>query len=113
MPYIADRSAFVLIPEAPMLAWVQANNDEDLDMDTLFGEAEVYLVPSFETDEEMDRALEAMYPRLFEIELRAWNRDEKTWPQDRNLALFSKWFKFTPFNGVHDLGTGPIVVEKD
>ena len=113
MPYVVDRSAFVLIPEAPMLRWVKANHDKDVDFDTLFGEAEVYLVPAFEEDEEMDAVLEKIWPRLFEIELKAWNPDQNTWPKIRNFDTFSQWFKFTPFNGVHDLGEGSLAVEKD
>ena len=113
MPYIPNRSAFVLVPEEPMLEWVREANDEDMDMETLFGEAEVYLLPSFETDEEMDKVLNQFWPRLFEIELRAWNRDPKSWPSNRTLDMFHEWFKLSPFNGVHDLGTEPIEVEKD
>ena len=48
MSYVPNRSAFVLIPEQPMLDWVRKVNDKNVDMDTLFGEAEVYLVPAFE-----------------------------------------------------------------
>ena len=57
MPYLPERSAIVLIPQQPMLLWVQQVHDEDLDMETLFGEAEAYLTPSFETDEEMEAVL--------------------------------------------------------
>jgi hypothetical protein len=113
MSYIPNRSAFVLIPEEPMLGWVQQVNDKGIDMDTLFGEAEVYLVPAFEEDAEMDAVLEGLWQRLFEIELQAWSQDKSTWPKDRSLDLFLKWFKFTPFNGVHDLGSEPIELEKD
>jgi hypothetical protein len=113
MPYVPNRSAFVLIPEQPMLDWVRKVNDEDLDMDTLFGEAEVYLVPSFEQDDEMDAVLEQYWPEFFKTELRAWCRDETQWPAPRTLDLFLTWFKFTPFNGVHDLGEEPIEVVKE
>ncbi len=113
MSYVPNRSAFVLIPEQPMLDWVREVNDEDLDMETLFGEAEVYLVPSFEEDDEMDAVLETHWLRFWDIELTAWCRDKSKWPQKRTLELFLKWFKFTPFNGVHDLGVEPIEVVKD
>ena len=114
MAYVPNRSAFVLIPQEPMLKWVQAVNDEDIDMDTLFGEAEVYLVPSFESDEEMDAILETHWSRMFDIELKAWCPAEPAkWPQKRSYEMFNDWFKFTPFNGVHDLGVETITVEKD
>ena len=113
MPYVADRSAFVLVPEQPMLDWVRQVTGDELDMDTLFGEAEVYLVPAFEEDDEMDAVLEQMWPKLFEIELQTWTRDKASWPQKRSLELFMDWFRFTPFNGVHDLGPSPLQVENN
>ena len=113
MSYVPNRSAFVLIPEQPMLDWVRKVNDKNVDMDTLFGEAEVYLVPAFEEDDEMDAVLEKVWPQFFEIELRAWCKDEAQWPAPRTADTFLQWFKFTPFNGVHDLGEGPIEVVKE
>jgi hypothetical protein len=113
MAYVPNRSAFVLIPEQPMLDWVRAVNDKDLEMEDLFGEAEVYLVPPFEEDEKMDAVMETHWMRFWDIELTAWCRDQSKWPQKRSFEQFQKWFKFTPFNGVHDLGVEPIKVEKD
>ena len=104
MSYVTNHSAFVLIPEAPMLAWVQEVNDEDLTMDILFDESEVYLVPSFETDDELDKALEKFWPRMFDIELTAWSRDKNNWPKNRSFEMFQQWFKLTPFNGIVDWG---------
>lgn len=113
MPHIPNRSAFVLIPEAPMLAWVQLISAEDYTMDALFDEAEVYLVPSFNTDDEFDAVLEAYWPRLFEAELGAWTKDAELWPRDRTMDKFLEWFKFTPFSGVHDLGVEPMARVRD
>lgn len=113
MAYIPNRSAFVLIPEQPMLDWVRKVSGDDVDMETLFGEAEIYLVPSFEEDDEMDAVLETHWMRFWDIELTAWSRDPASWPQRRSFEEFLRWFKFTPFNGVHDLGTEPIRMEKD
>jgi hypothetical protein len=113
MAYIPNRSAFVLIPEQPMLDWVRKISGDDVDMDILFGEAEVYLVPNFEEDDEMDAILETHWQKFFDVELKAWTPDITLWPQKRTYDLFLQWFKFTPFNGVHDLGKEPIVLEKD
>ena len=115
MPYLETRSAFVLIALQPMLDWVNAQGapNNQLTLDDLLDRCEVYLVPNFETDQEMNRELDAQWKTLFELELSSWTEDEGKWPKDRTMDLFFKWFRYMPFNGVHDLVGGEVEVEGD
>ena len=63
----------------------------------------------------MGAAASEAFPRKslerLENELRGWYTDESLWPQDRTLDLFRSWFRIEPTSLVHDVATGPYVVE--
>jgi hypothetical protein len=97
-----NRGALIVRPKQPYLDWA-ANLDESGLVPNPADEQTVYLVPSFDDDEEAERILRKVYAEVFERELFGWHTDEKAWPKNRTLALFKTWFQFELHSIVEDL----------
>ena len=67
------------------------------------GEHTLYLIPSFEDDEEVEGILRKIYAEVFENELYGWHTNETAWPKNRTLAMFKKWFEIELYSMVEDV----------
>jgi hypothetical protein len=76
-------------------------------------EQTVYLIPSFEDDDEAWAILEEIYPTIFENELYGWHTDDAAWPKKRTFAMFKAWFTIELHSVVEDLCSYEIVDEDD
>ena len=76
-------------------------------------EQTVYLVPSYQDDEEAWEVLKEVYSEIFEGELFAWHMDEKAWPMLRNCEVFKQWFSIEFHSMVEDLCRYEIVDDDD
>ena len=91
-----------------MWSWWALGLDDSLVPDTT-GERNVYLVPSFESDDEAWEILETAYALIFENELWGWHTEPADWPQNRTIEMFRAWFDVELHSIVEDLCDGPIV----
>ena len=97
-----NRGVLMVRPKKPFLDWAAELDDSGLVPDTA-GERTVYLIPSFESDEEASEILEEIYSEVFENELYDWHTDESAWPEKRDLETFRKWFEIELHSVVQDL----------
>lgn len=105
---LVNRSAVLLRPKAPYIAWAQEVHDPgDMSPEEVaeaLGDAEptVYLVPPCDEEEEAAEVLAEVAEMLFEEELEAWSTDASRWPGQRDLAALQEWFEIAFITGVVD-----------
>lgn len=95
--YAVDRSVAIVKPKEPFLEWVKAlpGSEIDITLEQLRTDSTVYLIPDFDEIEDALAAIDHIYGNIFEAELSEWSEEENTWPADRTLKLFWKWFDVT------------------
>jgi hypothetical protein len=97
-----NRSALIVRPKQPYLDWAATLDDSGL-VPEVTGEQTVYLIPSVEGEDGIERIVKRVYAEIFERELDGWHTDATAWPQNRTLAMFKKWFHFELHSVVEDL----------
>ena len=97
-----NRAVLIVRPKQPYIDWAAGLDDSGLVPDAE-GEKTVYLIPSFEDDDEAEEILKQVYPEIFERELDAWHTDEADWPEKRTLAMFKQWFDVELHSVVEDI----------
>ena len=107
-----NRSVLMVRPKQPFLDWAAGLDDSGV-LPEVDGERTVYLIPSFEMDEEAWEMMEEIYPLVFENELFGWHTDESAWPKDRDFAMFRDWFSIEFHSVVEDLCAYEILEEDD
>ncbi|HUI26384.1 MAG TPA: hypothetical protein VL403_09905 [Candidatus Kryptonia bacterium] len=107
-----NRGVLIVRPKQPYLDWAAGLDDSGVIPDPA-GEQTVYLIPSFEDDEEALEILEAVYAEIFENELYGWHTDESRWPAGRDFATFQQWFAIELHSVVEDLCGYEIVDDDD
>lgn len=95
------RSAVVIKKQKPFLDWL-SYHDGEMIMDEMVMEGDVYLLPDFETTEEMEKWMKKHFDRLFTDQLNGWYTDPAMWPQDRTFDLFKEWFSYSLHTMVWD-----------
>jgi hypothetical protein len=71
-----------------------------------------FLLPEFALEEELQEWLEDNYAWIFEFQLAAWTGDESTWPAERDLKMFRKWFRIDIHSAVVDVADDDIEGEE-
>ena len=107
-----NRGALVVRPKQPYLDWAARLEDAGIVPDPN-DEQTIYLIPSFDDDEEAWEILERVYPAIFESELHGWHTDEAGWPKGRDFAMFKAWFEIKVYSVVEDLCNYEIFDEDD
>ena len=102
-----NRGVLIVRPKQPYLDWAAGLDDSGV-MPDVEGEMTVYLVPSFEDDDEAWEVIEQVHTEVFERELYDWHTDESAWPQNRTFELFVEWFDIEFHSVVEDLGDEDI-----
>jgi hypothetical protein len=102
-----NRSAIVLMPKQPFFKWLQ-QHDPAMNMHHELLEGDVYLLPDFETKEQVEKWLQKNYNELFEEQLHNWYTDEDMWPQKRSFQLFQEWFSYSIHTMLFDTQKGMI-----
>ncbi|OLO06053.1 MULTISPECIES: hypothetical protein [Salinicola] len=89
---LLNRSALSVKPTQAFVDWVNSLEptvgEDDLTLDDIAGENTVYLIPEMDTPEALHGYIEERYYDILESELRAWEEDERQWPESLNWALF-------------------------
>ena len=107
-----NRGALLIRPKQPFLDWAGGLDDSGI-LPEVDGEQTVYLIPSFEMEDEAWEMVEEIYPMIFENELSGWHTDESAWPKDRDFAMFQQWFSIELHSIVEDLCDYEIVDEDE
>ncbi|WP_110686180.1 hypothetical protein [Salinicola aestuarinus] len=92
---LLNRSALSVKPTQAFVDWVNSLEptvgDDDLTLDDIAGETTVYLIPEMDTPEALSAYVEERCVDLLESELRAWEEDERQWPETVDAALFREF----------------------
>jgi len=109
---VLNRAVLIVRPKQPYIDWATGLDDSGLVPDTE-DEKTVYLIPSFEDDDDAEEILKQICPEIFERELDAWHTDEADWPENRTLAMFKQWFDIELHSVVEDICEDEIVDDED
>jgi hypothetical protein len=97
-----NRGVLIVRPAQPFIDWAAGLDDSGI-VPNPNDEQTVYLVPSFEDDDEAEQILKVIFAEVFARELFGWHTDESAWPRRRTLSLFKKWFRIELHSVVEDL----------
>jgi hypothetical protein len=100
---VVNRCAVAVAPRRPMLDWSRPFWTRE-DMEGLGDEQSLYLLPTWDDEQELRQQLEERWSAIFEAELDLWTRDRQLWPGPRTLGMFQEWFDLRFFPLVEDLG---------
>jgi len=108
-----NRSAVVIGHEPAFYGWLQTTGvtDEKIDERRQIAERTVYLTAACHYPEETEEVVEDIFEEIFQRELKAWQSDEKLWPDTADFDLFTRWFTVESFSVVEDVGHGCIEEE--
>jgi len=107
-----NRGALIVRPKQPYLDWATGLDDSGLVPDPN-DEQTIYLMPTFEDNEEAWEIIEEIYAEIFERELDGWHTDEAAWPQNRDFTMFQEWFDIELHSVVEDLCSDEIIDDED
>ncbi|MCK2185356.1 hypothetical protein [Halomonas getboli] len=95
---LLNRSALSIRPTQHFVDWVNALEptlgDDDLSLGDVERESTVYLIPEMDTPEALEAFVRERYLEILETELRAWEEDERQWPETLDWALFQRFLRF-------------------
>ncbi|MBF8222631.1 MULTISPECIES: hypothetical protein [Halomonadaceae] len=94
---LLNRSALSVKPTQPFLDWINSLEptvgEDDLTLDDVDRESTVYLIPEMDTPEALQAFVRERYLEILETELRAWEEDERLWPETLDWALFQRFLR--------------------
>lgn len=84
-----NRSAIVVKPKQPFLDWLHAADPTSLELTLLnpVREPTIYLIPEYDTKEDVAEVLRELCQEIFEEQLAGWYTDTSNWPRDRNFDI--------------------------
>ena len=92
---LLNRSALSVKPTQAFVDWINSleptMGDDDLTLDDVDRENTVYLIPEMDTPEALEGFVRERYMEVLENELRAWEEDERQWPEAVDWALFQRF----------------------
>ncbi|MBN8411879.1 hypothetical protein LCL99_15715 [Halomonas denitrificans] len=94
---LLNRSALSVRPTQHFVDWINAleptMGDDDLNLSDVDRESTVYLIPEMDTPEALEAFVRERYLEVLENELRAWEEDERQWPESLDWALFQRFLQ--------------------
>jgi hypothetical protein len=109
-----NRTAIVVRPGQRFLDWLHWADptSADLSLSDLQKDTTVYLIREGDTDDEVRENLSKVCGRIFEEQLDGWYRVPSSWPEQRDLETFERWFEWESHSIVEDLCSAPIRRER-
>ena|SRR5450631_1084955 len=106
------RCAVAIKPKQPFLDWLnKIESPADETLSELQQDCNLYLVPDYEDEEDMEKAIEkyikSNYSGIFINELAAWYLDETMYPK-LTYATFLEWFEITMHTMIFDMVNEPL-----
>jgi hypothetical protein len=99
---LVPRSALVIKGSHTFLDWLKSVDPLDYS-DEMLREADVYLLPDFETEAQIEKWLKKNFDTIFSDFLFSWYTDQNMWPQNRTFRIFKEWFEYTTHCMVWDV----------
>ncbi len=94
---LLNRSALSVRPTRHFVDWINelepTMGDDDLTLDDVERESTVYLIPEMDTPEALEAFVHERYAVILETELRAWEEDERQWPERLDWSLFQRFLQ--------------------
>ncbi|SEL99521.1 hypothetical protein [Halomonas caseinilytica] len=94
---LLNRSALSVRPTQSFVDWINALEptvgDDDLALEDVERESTVYLIPEMDTPENLQAFVRERYLEILETELRAWEEDERQWPETLDWSLFQRFLR--------------------
>ncbi|SFU60082.1 hypothetical protein [Halomonas korlensis] len=94
---LLNRSALSVRPTRHFVDWINqlepTMGDDDLTLDDVERESTVYLIPEMDTPEALEAFVHERYAAILETELRAWEEDERQWPERLDWSLFQRFLQ--------------------
>ena len=94
---LLNRSDLSVRPTQHFVDWINAleptMGDDDLTLADVDRESTVYLIPEMDTPEALEAFVRERYLEVLENELRAWEEDERQWPEALNWELFQRFLQ--------------------
>jgi hypothetical protein len=91
--YLINRAAAVVKLKQPYLDWTHSFGEEHkITLEDINRENHIYLLPHYDTDEELAQIIKDLYPHIFEVELWSWHSDDSLWPEIK-YQTFLDWFE--------------------
>jgi hypothetical protein len=93
--YVINRAVAVIKPKQPFVDWINSHPDSAEDpvaLEQVRQDCNVFLIPDFDSEEEVEEYIEDLSTDIFEIELESWYTDEESWPTNRDFQTFREWF---------------------
>lgn len=102
-----NRAAISIRPHQPFIEWINSVGDTDeITFDDV--DAEIYLVPEFEDEEEMNDWFSENFDTLFCNQMNGWYMDTDVWIKDRTLEMFYVMFDVSYISMIWDTEAGDI-----
>src|SRR5690554_1379319 len=94
---LLNRSALSVRPTQHFVDWINGLEptlgDDDLALADVERESTVYLIPEMDTPEALEAFVRERYLEILETELRAWEEDERQWPETVDWPLFQRFLQ--------------------
>ena len=105
-----NRTAVVVVPKQPLLDWLHFADatSADVTLKTLSEEPTVYLLAECGSDAEAENLLAKACAQIFGEQLDAWYHAPESWPEDRGIANFRRWFTYRFHSMIVYLGRGSL-----
>jgi hypothetical protein len=106
-----NRNAIVVSPRQPYVHWANGLDGDVPALPSESDEVPTYLLPEFDTPDEVEKWLRRNYKVIFENELRGMWEDETSWPKIAGYGMFREWFDIRFGSEVFDLGSARLKVD--
>ncbi|MGC3872675.1 hypothetical protein ACPF7Z_05315 [Halomonas sp. GXIMD04776] len=94
---LLNRSALSVKPTQAFVDWINSLEptvgDDDLTLDDIDRESTVYLIPEMDSPEALSAFVRERHTEILESELRAWEEDERQWPETHDWSLFQRFLR--------------------
>jgi hypothetical protein len=108
------RLKVIVLPKQPVLDWLHSVDpaSTDIALENLHQEPTLYLLAESESDEDAESLLAKSCARIFEEQLDGWHSAPESWPEDRSIENFRRWFTFSFHSMIVDLCEDPLIADE-
>lgn len=112
---LINRGIIVVKPKQPFLDWLRGLPEPALGvtLNNLRTDCNTYLLPEWDTDEDLQELLAQCCGDIFVVELEGWHTDESAFPKRRSWTVFREWFDVEAHSMVVNLVKGAILDDED
>jgi hypothetical protein len=112
---LINRGVIVVKPKKPFLDWLRGLPDPvaGVTLENLRSDCNTYLLPEWDTEEDLQELLVQCCGDIFAVELEGWCTYETKFPTRRSWSIFRDWFDIEAHSMVVNLVQGAITDDED